>query len=175
VTYDERLDPLADLPTPQDCIRRIEIVLAERKITFAPGSAEIEGESAEVVDEIAEVLRACREVEMQVEIAGHTDSQGRETMNRDLSESRAMAVLEALADRRVPISRITAKGYGETQPIADNDSEAGREANRRIEFRLLAPTQAAGEAQGETETPGAAPPDGSAGAGAEPEEGDGAE
>ena len=176
VTYDERLDPLADLPTPQECIRRIEIVLAERKITFAPGSAEIEGESAEVVDEIAEVLRACREVEMQVEIAGHTDSQGRETMNRDLSEARAMAVLEALADRRVPISRITAKGYGETQPIADNDSEAGREANRRIEFRLLAPAPAAGEsAEGVMEAPGAQPPDGSADAGAEPEDGDGTE
>jgi OOP family OmpA-OmpF porin len=60
-------------------------------------------------------------------------------MNLDLSEARAMAVLEALADRRVPIARISATGYGEAEPIADNDTEAGREANRRIEFRLVAP------------------------------------
>jgi len=168
VAYDERLDPLADLPTPRECIRRIEIILEGRKITFAPGSTEVEGESAEVVDEISEVLRACREVDMDIQIAGHTDSQGREQMNLDLSEARAQAVLAALAERRAPIARITAKGYGETVPIADNDTEEGREANRRIEFRLLpadgaqaaeaaADAEAAeAEAEGQTDEDGAA-------------------
>ena len=97
----------------------------------------MEGESAEVVDEIAEVLRACRKTDMDIQIAGHTDSQGRESMNLELSEARALAVLDALAARRVSVARITSKGYGETVPIADNDTEDGREANRRIEFRLL--------------------------------------
>lgn len=156
VAYDERLDPMADLPTPRECIRRIEIILEGRKITFAPGSTEVEGESAEVVGEIAEVLRACRQVDMDIQIAGHTDSQGREQMNLELSEARAQAVLDALAERRAPMSRITAKGYGETVPIADNDTEEGREANRRIEFRLLpagedpdAEDDAGGEAAGD--------------------------
>jgi len=136
VRYDERLDPLADIPTPEDCLRRIDLILAERKITFAPGSTEIEGESAEVMDEIAEVFRECRKAEMAIEIAGHTDSQGREEMNLALSEARAAAVLEALAARRAPVAGVTSKGYGETTPIADNATEEGREANRRIEFRL---------------------------------------
>ena len=147
VTYDERLDPLADLPTPEECIRRIEVILAARKITFAPGSTEVEGESAEVVDEIADALRACRDVDMQIEIAGHTDSQGREQMNLELSEARALAVLEALGERRVPISRMRSKGYGEMQPIADNDTGEGREANRRIEFRLVAAADEAPDAE----------------------------
>lgn len=152
VSYDERLDPLADIPTPQDCIRRIELILSARKITFAPGSTEVEGESAEVVGEIAEVLRSCRKTEMAIQIAGHTDSQGRESMNLELSEARAQAVLDALAARRVSVARITSKGYGETAPIADNDTEEGREANRRIEFRLL---PASGEAAAAYVAPGA--------------------
>jgi OmpA-OmpF porin, OOP family len=139
VRYDERLDPLADIPTPEACLRRVELILDGRKITFAPGSTEIEGESAQIMDEIAEVFRDCRKAEMDVEIAGHTDSQGREEMNLDLSEARAQSVLKALADRRVAVSRIRAKGYGESRPIADNDTEEGREANRRIEFRLAQP------------------------------------
>jgi OOP family OmpA-OmpF porin len=153
VAYDERLDPLADIPTPQECIRRIEIILEARKITFAPGSTEVEGESAEVVDEIADVLRACRKTEMAIQIAGHTDSQGRESMNLELSEARAQSVLDALAARRVSVARITSKGYGETAPIADNDTEEGREANRRIEFRLL---PASGEEAAAYVAPGAA-------------------
>jgi OOP family OmpA-OmpF porin len=152
VKYDERLDPLADLPTPEECIRRIEVILAAQKITFEPGSTAVEGESAEVVDQIAEVLRSCRDVQMDVEIAGHTDSQGREVMNLELSEARAAAVLDALAERRAPISRITSKGYGETAPIADNDTEEGREANRRIEFRLV-PRAPEGTAEGAAATP----------------------
>ncbi len=74
-----------------------------------------------------------------MEIAGHTDSQGREEMNLALSRSRADAVLAALMARRVLTSSLTAKGYGEAEPIADNATEEGREANRRIEFRLRTP------------------------------------
>jgi OOP family OmpA-OmpF porin len=137
IRYDEALDPLAALPTPQECVDKANAVLASTKITFAPGSTEIEGEAIGVVDDIADVLRACRKVAMEVEIAGHTDSQGREQMNLDLSQQRADAVLDALMARRVLASKISARGYGESAPIADNDTEDGREANRRIEFLLL--------------------------------------
>ena len=71
-----------------------------------------------------------------MEIAGYTDSQGREEMNLSLSQERADAVLTALMSRRILTSGITARGFGEADPIADNDTEEGREANRRIEFRF---------------------------------------
>ena len=58
-------------------------------------------------------------------------------MNEQLSQARADAVLNAIMARRVLVSNLSAKGFGETQPIADNETEAGREANRRIEFRLV--------------------------------------
>jgi OmpA-OmpF porin, OOP family len=74
---------------------------------------------------------------MLMEIAGHTDAQGSEGGNQALSQARADAVLLALQGRRVEVSGMRAVGYGETRPIADNDTDAGREANRRIEFTLL--------------------------------------
>ena len=58
-------------------------------------------------------------------------------MNRQLSQSRAQAVLFELQNRRVLTTNMVAKGYGESEPIADNASEEGREANRRIEFKLV--------------------------------------
>ena len=58
-------------------------------------------------------------------------------MNLTLSQTRAEAVVDGLLARRVLTSSIVAKGYGETTPIADNDTEEGREANRRIEFRMI--------------------------------------
>ena len=70
-------------------------------------------------------------------------------MNEQLSQARADSVLNAIMERRVLTSNLTAKGYGETRPIADNDTEEGREANRRIEFKLVAPVEAAEAGQEE--------------------------
>jgi OOP family OmpA-OmpF porin len=145
VRYDERLDPLAALPTPAECAARIGGVLETRQITFDPGASTIDAAALPVVDQIAEILKGCGAVAM--EIGGHTDSQGRETMNLALSQSRAEAVLDALLTRAVLDAELSAKGYGETQPIADNGTEEGRERNRRIEFRLL-PDPAAETAEG---------------------------
>ena len=83
-----------------------------------------------------------------MEVAGHTDSQGRATMNARLSLERARTVLEELRQRRVLTSALEAEGYGESDPIADNDTAEGREINRRIEFRLVRPDP---EAQTELE------------------------
>jgi OOP family OmpA-OmpF porin len=137
VTYQEKLDPVAQLPTPDECEARVAEVQADRKIGFEPGSARIDPQGAAIMDEIAEILKECGELKM--EIGGHTDSQGREEMNRQLSLERARAVLNELRLRRVLTSTIEAKGYGETTPIADNDTEEGREINRRIEFRIIRP------------------------------------
>ncbi|SLN62803.1 Peptidoglycan-binding protein ArfA [Pseudoruegeria aquimaris] len=139
VTYEEKLDPVAALPTPEECVADLNAALEENKITFAPGSSDIEAGAISTIDKMAEILKACADVQMQLEIAGHTDSQGREEMNLNLSQSRADAVLNALMARRVLTSHITAKGYGESVPIADNGTEEGREANRRIEITLIQP------------------------------------
>ncbi|MFX0542031.1 OmpA family protein [Roseovarius sp. S4756] len=135
VDYKEALDPVAGLPTPEECVAQIAAIQDQRKINFEPGSANIDGNGAAIMNDIADILGKCGEI--QIEIGGHTDSQGREEMNEELSQGRANAVLDALRARRVLTSSFTARGYGESQPIAGNDSEEGREANRRIEFKLI--------------------------------------
>jgi OOP family OmpA-OmpF porin len=135
VTYMEALDPVAALPTPAECEEQIAGIVAARKINFEPGSATIDESALSTMDRIAEVLRTCGD--LRLEVQGHTDSQGREEMNLGLSQSRAESVLNELRARRVLTSGFVAKGYGETRPIADNATEDGREANRRIEFRLI--------------------------------------
>ncbi|RFP90202.1 hypothetical protein DZK27_03535 [Rhodobacteraceae bacterium 63075] len=137
VSYLEKLDPIASLFQPDECEARIAEILDTRQITFEPGSDTVDAESLSTVDEIAETLKNC--VDVRMEIAGHTDSQGRESMNQALSKSRAVAVLNALRERRILTAGFTAVGYGESDPIADNDTEEGREANRRIEFELVRP------------------------------------
>lgn len=134
VRYDEALDPVASMPTPEECAADVNAVIARTKITFTPASAEIATTARPVLDELAGILTACPPMQMQ--IGGHTDSQGSEGGNQALSQARAEAVLLALQGRRVDISGMTALGYGEATPIADNATEAGREANRRIEFVL---------------------------------------
>ncbi len=135
IVYDKKFDPEAALPTPQECMSRIRRVLAGQKITFEPGSAEIDRSARGTLDGLAEVFKVCKA--MPLEISGHTDSQGSEGGNKALSQARAEAVLLALQGRRVDVGRMKAVGYGEERPIADNGNEEGREANRRIEFTLL--------------------------------------
>lgn len=137
VVYDESLDPIAALPTPESCVADIGAILEERQITFEPGETGISGPSATTLDRIADVLRDCGD--LPLEIGGHTDSQGRAESNLALSQRRAEAVLEGLLARRVLVSQMRARGYGETRPIADNATASGREANRRIEFLLIDP------------------------------------
>ncbi|MDQ7070655.1 MAG: OmpA family protein [Rhodobacterales bacterium] len=137
VAYVEKLDPVAGLPTPDECETEIAEILTSRKIAFEPGSGTIDSAASGIMDDIAEVLKLCGEIKL--EIGGHTDSQGREIMNQQLSQARAQAVLDELRARRVLTSSYRAVGFGETQPIADNKTEAGREANRRIEFVLIRP------------------------------------
>lgn len=71
-----------------------------------------------------------------VEVAGHTDSLGNDAYNKRLSDQRANSVRQYLVDNGIAASRITARGYGEEQPVASNDTEAGRAQNRRVELRF---------------------------------------
>jgi OOP family OmpA-OmpF porin len=135
VSYNKELDPLAALPTPQECLAAVNAVVTKKKITFDPGSAELDSASAAVMDALSRALKNCNGI--RIEIAGHTDAQGSAGGNLALSQARAEAVLVALQGRQVDVSGMRAAGYGEGVPIADNGSEVGREANRRIEFTLI--------------------------------------
>lgn len=163
VTYVEDLDPLAALPTPEECVAKVNAVMATKKIGFDPGSAEIDSASGPVLDAIAAALKDCTGLRM--EIGGHTDAQGSEGGNKALSQARAEAVMVALQRREVDVSAMRAVGYGESRPIADNATEAGREANRRIEFTLIGGVPAAQRAEAGA---AAAPPGDGAGAVAQP-------
>lgn len=122
-------------PSARECAGRMAAILQTGQVTFAPGSADIDSEGTEVIDRIAEAMEDC--VHVPMEVGGHTDSQGSEELNQGLSQRRAESVLAALTERRILTGNLTAVGYGETRPIADNATEEGRIANRRIEFRLI--------------------------------------
>jgi len=157
LNYVEQTVEVETGPTPEECVADILAVTGDRKIIFDPGSATLTAESRLILDDISVVLREC--MDAPIEVAGYTDSQGREEMNKNLSQSRAESVLSALRSRRVPTGSFRAIGYGEEDPIADNDTEEGREANRRIEFRIYAIEDAAAssEEQSPKETPQDAP------------------
>ncbi|MEN8719821.1 MAG: OmpA family protein, partial [Oceanococcaceae bacterium] len=82
----------------------------------------------------ADVLN--RYPEMLVEVAGHTDSIGGDAFNQQLSQRRAEAVRQYLIGKGISAERLTAVGYGESEPKATNDNEEGRELNRRVELRI---------------------------------------
>jgi OOP family OmpA-OmpF porin len=103
-------------------------------IAFAPGSAVFETVSGSALDRLGEIFRRCGRG--RIEIGGHTDSQGSQGLNQRLSRARAEAVLDALMARGVALDRLAARGYGEEQPVASNQTEAGRARNRRIEFTV---------------------------------------
>jgi OOP family OmpA-OmpF porin len=155
VRYEEALDPIAQLPTPEECLARLQEVQGTQKISFEPGSGTLDETAGPVIDELAAILQDCQDINLKLEIQGHTDSQGREEMNMALSQTRAQSVLNALHDRRILTGNFSAQGYGEAQPIADNKTEEGREANRRIEFVLIQPEEIPPEgenADGEAQT-----------------------
>lgn len=103
-------------------------------VTFQPNSARLTAEGRTTLDAVAESLG--RQEGLKVEIAGHTDSIGSEAYNALLSQQRADAVRTYLTGKGIDGDRMTAVGYGETDAIASNDTEEGRRANRRVEFRI---------------------------------------
>jgi outer membrane protein OmpA-like peptidoglycan-associated protein len=118
------------------CRDRVAGLERRNAITFQSGSATLTETSLPVIDELATDLNICADASVHVE--GHTDADGAEDLNLGLSVSRAEAVVEALIARGVNLERLYAEGYGESQPIADNDTREGKAANRRIAFSISA-------------------------------------
>jgi outer membrane protein OmpA-like peptidoglycan-associated protein len=112
-------------------------VFSTTEIVFDTGKATIKPQSEEVLGKVGAFLAAHNEI--KVEVGGHTDSQGTDENNQTLSEKRAAAVMEYLLAKSPGIQRdqLTSKGYGESKPVASNDTAEGRSQNRRVEFKLL--------------------------------------
>ena len=108
-------------------------------ITFATGSANISQSFNPVLDDVARVLKKYEKTTMLIE--GHTDSTGSAEYNQQLSLNRAKAVRNNLVGNGVDSRRVTTEGYGESMPVADNDTESGRQLNRRVELRIVPNTQ----------------------------------
>jgi outer membrane protein OmpA-like peptidoglycan-associated protein len=101
-------------------------------INFATGKSEIKPESQPIIDQIAEMLTANPDIKVGIE--GHTDNVGAPASNQTLSVNRANSVLTAVAAKGVSKTRMTAKGMGQTKPIADNATDEGKALNRRVEI-----------------------------------------
>ncbi|MGV6840086.1 MAG: OmpA family protein [Planktomarina sp.] len=122
-------------PSVANCDARSRRVLLLQKINFVTGGADVDQASQAVLDDLSKIITRCFEDEtLAVEIGGHTDDVGSDDANMALSNARAAAVKAVLANLGVNAERMTAKGYGESTPLADNATDAGRAMNRRTEF-----------------------------------------
>lgn len=120
--------------TAETCQAEFTKLLKGEQIQFKTGSAEISPVSHKLLDTLAAASNKCPVVSF--EVAGYTDSQGALDMNMKLSQGRAAAVVTYLEAKGVAANRITPIGYGPKVPLATNNTPAGRQLNRRTEFKV---------------------------------------
>jgi outer membrane protein OmpA-like peptidoglycan-associated protein len=90
------------------------------------------------IPELQKIIRFMKEnPQVRVEVSGHTDNSGQASYNKQLSEKRAFSVYDYLLQKGIDKNRLLPKGYGSEKPIATNESEIGRQQNRRIEFKII--------------------------------------
>jgi outer membrane protein OmpA-like peptidoglycan-associated protein len=119
-------------------------IVIDEMIQFEYDSAEIKSESHEILDDVVKLMTANPRIE-QVDIIGHTSSEGSVKHNNKLSTDRAASVRQYLIDHGIDSGRLSSQGKGPSQPIADNATEEGKIANRRVEFKIM--KMNSGEAQ----------------------------
>jgi outer membrane protein OmpA-like peptidoglycan-associated protein len=137
----DKFDKCPDVAGPienQGCPAYEKVIVKEdklelkEKIAFAKDTDKLEAESAPLLDEVAKALRDNKSFKVAIE--GHASSEGTDEHNQSLSERRARAVLEYLAAHGVPRDRLSSRGFSSSRPIGSNETSAGRESNRRVEF-----------------------------------------
>ena len=132
---DDRCPQLAGVPENNGCpevktevIKKMEY--AAQRIYFATGSAKLLNTSFKSLNEVVRIMN--EDPNLKLTIEGHTDNVGTDEYNHNLSHNRAASVKAYLVSKGIDESRLTSIGYGETQPIADNKTAAGRAKNRRV-------------------------------------------
>lgn len=158
LTYSDRRFPVGPGPIPvmeastaavdtvattKPALKAVELKTTEKEVVnkafsnlqFSSAKAEISASSLPSLDKMASLLQA--HPEWQLSLSGHTDNEGTEAFNQTLSEKRSDAVKQYLVGKGVPADRITTKGYGQTKPLAANDSKAAKGKNRRVEMEIL--------------------------------------
>jgi outer membrane protein OmpA-like peptidoglycan-associated protein len=123
-------------PGPDKVILTPSNIAITDKVQFETGKADLKPVSLPLLDEVVGVMKSNPQIEI-VEIGGHTDSTGSAELNRTLSQARAESVLRYISSKGIKKERLTAKGFGPDVPVADNESDIGREANRRVEFAII--------------------------------------
>ncbi|HEU4470387.1 MAG TPA: OmpA family protein [Flavisolibacter sp.] len=123
------------------------VINFKEKVLFGFDQSVLTGSAQGNLDKLANVLKKYPDTDIQ--IIGHTDSKGTDSYNLDLSQRRASAVSSYLRNTGIAGSRVTTRGMGESDPVADNDSEDGRSQNRRVEFVITANEKMKAEARQE--------------------------
>jgi len=124
----------ADERAADSCQTLMRQASAKGTINFARAKADLTADSTDTLRDLAQIANACPTFKIQIE--GHTDAEGTDERNQRLSDRRARAVADFLAQNGVDPRRLAAIGYGATRPIADNSTPEGRAKNRRIEFTV---------------------------------------
>jgi outer membrane protein OmpA-like peptidoglycan-associated protein len=128
-------DGCPDDPSQKVVVTKDKIIIVD-KVHFETGKATIRQESYAILDAVTEVLNENPQIEL-LRVEGHTDDRGSASFNQKLSQKRADSVRQYLVEHGIDASRLTAVGYGEVKPIADNATAEGRGKNRRVEFTIL--------------------------------------
>jgi len=125
--------PLGTIVDPSGCPLAGEKILSLTGVNFATDKAMLTTEAKDTLEQAVELLKNTHSV-IEVRVEGHTDSTGSAAYNMTLSQKRAESVVAYLTSRGVKANSLIAVGMGETSPVAYNDTKAGREANRRVDF-----------------------------------------
>jgi len=130
---DKCADSPADKPVDADGCTIVSVVLED--VRFENNSAELTSGSSEQLDKAVAAMKEYPHI--RVEVQAHSDSSGAASYNQALSEKRAGSVRDYMVSKGIAADRLTAKGYGEDQPIASNDTREGRAKNRRVELKII--------------------------------------
>ena len=127
-------------PKKNGCPRSVRVSETEifilEQVQFDTDKSTIKKASDRLLDEVAGVLKEHAEI-ARIEVQGHTDDRGPKAHNQQLSQARADAVVKALVKRGIDKGRLSARGYGQDQPVADNGTDEGRQKNRRVQFKIV--------------------------------------
>ncbi|MEZ5536783.1 MAG: OmpA family protein [Thiolinea sp.] len=122
----------------EECQGRLNAAMQDKRILFTFNDAGITAESNALLDDLAQIIRECSDDMdgMVIEIGGHTDSVGNDAYNLDLSQRRANSVRDYLQGKQIDAALLEAKGFGEANPVASNNTAEGQARNRRITFEI---------------------------------------